>query len=61
MCAGVSDVFAFIAQRIVTRWEWEETRAEPRGAVSSTVGLDQTMITQKKYLLFFVRVGEILF
>jgi Ras-related protein Rab-7A len=48
--AGVSDVFAYIAQRVVTRWEWEETQAEPLNGVrnSSTVGLDQAMIGQKK-------------
>ena len=49
--AGVSDVFAYIAQRVVTRWEWEETRgSEPPNGVrnSSSVGLDQTMIGQKK-------------
>ncbi|KAH9964779.1 P-loop containing nucleoside triphosphate hydrolase protein [Lactifluus volemus] len=45
--AGVSDVFAYIAQRVVTRWEWEEARAEQPNGVS-TVGLDQAMIGQKK-------------
>jgi Ras-related protein Rab-7A len=48
--AGVSDLFVYIAQRVVTRWEWEETRAEPLNGVrnGSTVGLDQPMIGQKK-------------
>ncbi|KAH9066975.1 P-loop containing nucleoside triphosphate hydrolase protein [Lactarius deliciosus] len=26
--AGVSDVFAYVAQRVVMRWEWEEAHAE---------------------------------
>jgi Ras-related protein Rab-7A len=48
--AGVSDVFAYIAQRVVMRWEWEEARADASTGVgnSSTVGLDEAVIGQKK-------------
>ncbi|KAH9053709.1 ras-domain-containing protein [Lactarius vividus] len=48
--AGVPDVFAYIAQRVVMRWEWEETRAEvtdPAGN-GSTVHLGDHRSTQKK-------------
>jgi hypothetical protein len=49
--AGVSDLYAYVAQRVVTRWEWagEETRAEPPNGVthSSTVNPDQTMADKR--------------
>ncbi|KAI0253507.1 hypothetical protein BJV78DRAFT_182070 [Lactifluus subvellereus] len=47
---GVSDVFAYIAQRIVMHWEWEEVRAEvPTGIGNrSTVDLGEAVIGRKK-------------
>ncbi|KAI9436919.1 ras-domain-containing protein [Lactarius indigo] len=48
--AGVSDVFAYIAQRVVRRWEWEEAHAEVAEPVGngSTVNLGDHRSTQKK-------------
>jgi Ras-related protein Rab-7A len=47
---GVSDVFAYIAQRVVMRWEWEEAHAEgldPAGN-GGTVHLGDHRSTQRK-------------
>ena len=48
--AGVSDVFAYIARRVVMGWEWEEAQAElPTGIGNrSTVDLDEAVIGRKK-------------
>lgn len=48
--AGVSDVFAYIARRVVMRWEWEEAQAEgtnPAGN-GSTVHLGDHRSAQNK-------------
>lgn len=47
---GVSDVFAYIAQRVVMRWEWEEAHAEGLDPVGngSTVHLSDHRSTQRK-------------
>ena len=37
--AGVSDVFTYVAQRVVMRWEWEEAHAEEINSAGSTVHL----------------------
>ncbi|KAI9450512.1 ras-domain-containing protein [Lactarius psammicola] len=48
--AGVSDVFAYIAQRVVMRWEWEEAHAEGTDPArnGSTVHLGDHRSAQKK-------------
>ena len=47
---GVSDVFAYIAQRVVMRWEWEEAHAEGLNSArnGSTVHLDDNRSSQRK-------------
>jgi Ras-related protein Rab-7A len=48
--AGVSEVFAYIAQRVVMRWEWEEEQTGPPIGLgsTSTVGLEDSVDGQKK-------------
>jgi len=48
--AGVSDVFAYIAQRVVMRWEWEEAHAEGTDPArnGSTVRLGDHRSAQRK-------------
>jgi hypothetical protein len=42
--AGVSDVFGYVARRVVMRWEWEETHASvPFVGNGSTVHLADSM------------------
>jgi len=50
--AGVSDVFGYVARRVVMRWEWEEAHASgPIVGNGSTVHLADSMARRKKALL----------
>jgi Ras-related protein Rab-7A len=48
--AGVSDVFTYVAQRVVMRWEWEEAHAEGNNSAGngSTVHLNDHRSTPRK-------------
>ena len=47
--AGVSDVFAYVARRVVMRWEWEETHVgSPTLGNYSTVHLGNTTAGKKR-------------
>jgi Ras-related protein Rab-7A len=50
--AGVSEVFSYVARRVVTRWEWEEANASEFILVGncSTVHLDDAMAGEKRAL-----------
>jgi Ras-related protein Rab-7A len=47
--SGVSEVFAYVARRVVVRWEWEEANASEFSLVGdcSTVHLDDAMTGKK--------------
>jgi Ras-related protein Rab-7A len=50
--AGVPDVFAYVARRVVMRWEWEEAHTiGPVVGNGSTVRLADTMTGRKKAFL----------
>ena len=50
--AGVSEVFAYVARRVVMRWEWEEANASgPFVGNGSTVHLADAMTGRKKAFL----------
>jgi Ras-related protein Rab-7A len=50
--AGVSEVFGYVASRVVMRWEWEETHASgPFVGNGSTVHLADSMTGRKKAFL----------
>jgi Ras-related protein Rab-7A len=50
---GVSEVFAYVARRVVMRWEWEEAHASALSFVGncSTVHLGDTMTGEKRAFL----------
>jgi hypothetical protein len=54
---GVSDAFADIAQHVVTRWEWEQMRAEPPNGMKkgSMVGVDQANDCSKEEVFTVLR------
>ena len=49
---GVSEVFGYVARRVVTRWEWEEAHASwPLVGNGSTIDLTGAVVGRKKAFL----------